>query len=162
LWGQAEKCHIDKILKLQKRAIRLIYSAHYRSHAIPLFQSGSILPINLLYIKSISILMYDISKTNVPPNLSAMFISLEKIHEYNTRSSSMKNFHVKYTGSDLQKRFFANTGARVWNVVPMELRENSKHNFRKKMHDKLLQMLVMEDEYIDISVILKKFGKTKK
>jgi hypothetical protein len=43
----------------------------------------------------------------------------------------------------------------------MELRENSKHNFRKKMHDKLLQMLVMEDEYIDISVILKKFGKTK-
>jgi hypothetical protein len=29
------------------------------------------------------------------------------------------------------------------------------------MHDKLLQMLVMEDEYIDISVILKKFGKTK-
>jgi hypothetical protein len=29
------------------------------------------------------------------------------------------------------------------------------------MHDKLLQMLVMEDEYIDISVILKQFGKTK-
>ena len=82
--------------------------------------------------------------------------ALEKIHEYNTRSSSMKNFYVKYTGSDLQKRFFANTGARVWNVVPMELRENSKHNFRKKMHDELLQMLVMEDEYIDISVILKR------
>ena len=159
LWGQAAKCHIDKILKLQKRAIRLIYSAHYRSHAIPLFQSASILPINLLYIKSI--LMYDISKTNVPPNISAMFTSLEKIHEYNTRSSSMKIFYVKCTGSDLQKRFFANTGARVWNVVPMELRENSKHNFREKMHDKLLQMLVMEDEYIDISVILKKFGKTK-
>ena len=29
------------------------------------------------------------------------------------------------------------------------------------MHDKLLQMLVMEDEYTDISVILKQFGKTK-
>jgi hypothetical protein len=105
--------------------------------------------------------MYDISKTNVPPNISAMFTSLEKIHKYNTRSSSMKNFYVKYTGSDLQKRFFTNTGARVWNVVPMELRENSKHNFREKMHDKLLQMLLMEDEYIDISVILKKFGKIK-
>jgi hypothetical protein len=43
-------------------------------------------------------------------------------------------------------------------VIPMELRENSKHNFREKMHDKLLQML---DEYIDISVILKQFGKPK-
>ena len=53
--------------------------------------------------------MYDISKTNVPPNISAIFTSLEKIHEYNTRSSSMKNFNVKYTGFDLQKRFFANT-----------------------------------------------------
>ena len=73
----------------------------------------------------------------------------------------MKNFNVKYTGFDLQKRFFANTWARVWNVIPMELRENSKHNFQKKMHDKLLQMLVMEDEYTDISVILKQFGKTK-
>jgi hypothetical protein len=57
----------------------------------------------------------------------------------------MKNCHVKYTSFDLQKRFLANTGARVWNVIPLQLRENSKHNFRKKMHDKLLQMLVMED-----------------
>jgi hypothetical protein len=39
--------------------------------------------------------------------------------------------------------------------------KTQKHNFQKKMHDKLLQMLVMEDEYTDISVILKQFGKTK-
>jgi hypothetical protein len=55
VWGRAAKCYIDKILKLQKRALHLIYSAHYLSHAIPYFQSANVMPINLLYYKSVSI-----------------------------------------------------------------------------------------------------------
>ena len=47
----------ERILKLQKRALRLIYSAHHLSHAIPYFHQANILPINLLYFKSVSLLM---------------------------------------------------------------------------------------------------------
>ena len=83
-WGHAGKCNIEQILKLQKRALCLIHSAHYLSHAIPYFHSANVLPINMLYFKSVSILMYDVSKTEVPPNILALFTPFNQVHEHNT------------------------------------------------------------------------------
>ena len=36
-WGQAAKTHLEKLLTLQKRAVRLINFAPFRSHAVPYF-----------------------------------------------------------------------------------------------------------------------------
>jgi hypothetical protein len=80
VWGRAAKCYIDKILKLKKRALRLIYSAHHLSHAIPYFQSANVLQINLLYYKSVSILMRDVSRKVVPQTISALFTPLSQVH----------------------------------------------------------------------------------
>ena len=48
VWGQAAKVHLDKILKLQKRALRLIYFDDYKFHAIPFFFSSNTLPVEML------------------------------------------------------------------------------------------------------------------
>ena len=48
VWGQASKCHLDKILILQKRALRFMYSKKKNEHTIPLFINAKILP--LLFI----------------------------------------------------------------------------------------------------------------
>ena len=56
-WGQAAKCHLDKLLKLQKRAIRFIYFVDFQSSVIPLFYSSNISPINILFTESIANLM---------------------------------------------------------------------------------------------------------
>ena len=37
-WGKASKTHLDKLLILQKRAVRLINFAPFRSHAVPYFK----------------------------------------------------------------------------------------------------------------------------
>ena len=58
--GQAAKVHLDKILKLQKRALRLIYFGDYTSHAISFFSSLNIYPVEMLYFKSTAILMHDV------------------------------------------------------------------------------------------------------
>jgi len=42
VWGQASQCDLKKILTLQKRALRLIFFASKRSHAIPLFVASNI------------------------------------------------------------------------------------------------------------------------
>ena len=34
-WGQAAKCHLQKILMLQKRVLRLMYFSEPRAHATP-------------------------------------------------------------------------------------------------------------------------------
>ena len=72
-WGQAAHTHLEQLLKLQKRAVRLMSFAHYQSHAIPLFQYFNILPIGLLYFKLSSVQMHDIHTSLAPPNLSNWF-----------------------------------------------------------------------------------------
>ena len=52
VWGHAGQTHLDKLLKLQKRALRMIYFGQYLSHTIPFFCSSDILPINMLCFKA--------------------------------------------------------------------------------------------------------------
>ena len=49
-WGQAAQLHLNKLLLLQKRAIRFMNFSKPRTHAVPLFISSKILPINMLYV----------------------------------------------------------------------------------------------------------------
>ena len=73
VWGQAAQTYLNQILVLQKRALRLIYFAPYRSHAIPHFVSSSSIPINTLYFQSISTLMHDVFNKLAPCNISNLF-----------------------------------------------------------------------------------------
>ena len=54
VWGQASQRDLEKVLILQKRALRLIFFANKRSHAIPLFIASNILPVNMLYFETVS------------------------------------------------------------------------------------------------------------
>ena len=65
-WGQAAKTYKNKILILQKRALRLMFFGDYNSHAAPYFVSSSFLTLDLLYFKSVAILMHDIFKSVSP------------------------------------------------------------------------------------------------
>ena len=75
--GQAAKTHANQLFLLQKRALRWMYFGHYTAHAIPHFLSSNILPLNMLYFKSVAILKHDITKNLAP----------DQVHAYNARSS---------------------------------------------------------------------------
>ena len=48
-WGQASKSFLDKLLKLQKRGLHIIYFSNRNEHAIPLFVDPNILPLTFSY-----------------------------------------------------------------------------------------------------------------
>ena len=73
-WGQAAKSHLQKILVLQKRVLRLMYFSEPRAHAVPLFTSSKILPLNMLYVETVSSIMFDVSCLTVPTNISNLSI----------------------------------------------------------------------------------------
>jgi len=54
-WGQAAKTHLQKLLVLQKHALRLMYSvSEPRAHAVSLLITSNILPINMLHVEIVS------------------------------------------------------------------------------------------------------------
>jgi hypothetical protein len=103
VWGHASKRYVNKILILQKRALRLIYLKKYKEHAIPLFIESKILPINMLYIKTVCNLMHDVSNESCSSSIPDCFIHSRQIHDHNTRHCVSKNYYIKNI-QDLQKQ----------------------------------------------------------
>ena len=86
-----------------------------RAHAVPLFITSNILPINMLYVETVSSLMYDVSRLSVPSNISDLFTQVNKMHTHKTRSSSSGNFNIKFSSLSLNQRSFVRFGAKLWN-----------------------------------------------
>ena len=84
-WGKAWKTYLDKILILQKCALRLIYSANRQDHIIPLFVKAKVLSLNILY--------YD--ERNATIIIWNLFSRTSNSHHYFTRSPASQDFHVK-------------------------------------------------------------------
>ena len=83
-WGQAYKSHLEKLLKLQKRALRFIYFSERNQHAIPLFIDAGVLPLKFLYYEHLANLMFEIRHSNAPGNIQDIFQDISDIHSYNT------------------------------------------------------------------------------
>ena len=105
--------YLNKILILQKRALRLLFFADVRDHAIPLFLEANVLPITFLYHECVSSLMYDINSNNAPINMLNLFKKTSSIHWYNTRSSTSGNLYVQNSRLEMQKRSFSRLGVRL-------------------------------------------------
>ena len=134
-WGQAAKTHLQRLLVLQKGVLRLMYFSEPRAHAVSLFITSNILPINMLYVETVFSLIYDVSRLSVPSNISDLFSKIYKIHRHKTRSSSSSNFYIKSSSLSLNQRSFARFGAKLWNSYRNKFPQLPKSAFKKHVHD---------------------------
>ena len=134
--GLASKSYLTKILVLQKKALRFIFSVERCEHAVPLFIHADILLLNFLYFKSVCCLIHDIRNRKVPSNILNLFSDTISIHSYNT--------HIKKSKLEIQKKKMLS----FWNEMPASLRELPKKHFQTKLHS-----FKKHDDYSDISQI---------
>ena len=117
----------------------------YKTHAIPLFISSSLLPLDLLYFKSVAV-----SNDTLPPQISNLFDYQHNIHSYNTRSSTRGNFFLQYSRLDKQNMSFSRNDVRIWNNLSNEIHQMPEVKFKHNIHNMLLQKLSEANEYIDL------------
>ena len=155
-WGQADKTHRNRILLLQKRALRLMFFGEFNAHAVPFFVSSNLLPLDFLYFKSTAVLMHDVFNNLTPSHISNIFTYQANIHSHNTRSSSKGNFFVNYSRLNSQSKSFSRYGVRIWNSLRSEMHNLSKHKFKVKLHNVLLQIFTETDDYIELTDLIMK------
>ena len=130
-WGQAAKTHLNKILLLQKRTLRIINFPDRRDHAIPLFIDADVLPSNFSYYLTISNLMHDVHNNKVSSGILNLFQKTSSCHSYNTKASASGNFCVNSSDLELYKLSFSRFGAKLWNEIPCNIRHLPKNKFKK-------------------------------
>ena len=143
--GQACKSYLEKLLKLQKRALRFMYFSEQNQHSIPLFIDAGVLPLKFLYYEVLANLMFEISHRNAPSNIQDLFQDTSDIHSYNTRSSASNNFYTQSSRLAVQVNSMFRNGTKMGNEIPVTLRKLSKNAFTRKIKLTLLEILASED-----------------
>ena len=115
VWGSAGKTIIEKLCRIQRKAVRLITKSNYRADTKPLFENCKIFTIAETHILKISLFMYRVHHKIAPTPLTELFIRNSEIHSHNTRSQN--NFRVPNFKLDVLKYSPRVIGVYVWNFV---------------------------------------------
>ena len=152
--GQAANIHLNKLLILQKRDLRLItmYFADGKAHSASLFVHSRILPVTMLNYHLVSPVMHDINNQRVPSNISMLFTHYEQVHHHHlTRFSAAGNLYVKASRTNQLLFSFAGIGVRVWNSVPKKIRIKNRTPFKRELKNRLLKLMEIEEMNVDFS-----------
>ena len=126
---------------------------------MPLFTSLKTLPLNMLYVQTVSYIMFNVSCLTVPTNISNLFTETKEKHELETRFSSSGNLYVNPSRLNQNKGSFASFGAKLWNSICDELHQLPRRAFKKHLSDKLFSLLEAEDDYDEVPILLHKIAK---
>ena len=108
---------MQKLLFLQKKAIRIIAKADYLANTKPLFLEHKILTVNNLFNYKIMSLMWDFHFGFLPTALSLHFNNAIS-HQYETRGRTKSKLNsIKFKTKKFGKNSFKNIGTKLYNTM---------------------------------------------
>ena len=148
VWGNTYSSYLDPLIKLQKRAIRLIASLPKRSHTETLFTQYRLLPLAKIYIYSVQLFMYKFHHNKLPAIFSSFYLRNKMVSNRNTRQSNL--FHVPHQKPDLKSRSVRCTGVTIYNQLFTKLKlDVSIVTYKKYLKSYLLENEVRLWSYIN-------------
>ena len=137
IWGNTYATYLDKVLKLQKWAIRTVSNSHYRSHTGPLFNKFNVLNVHDTFKLNLGTFMYKHYSNLLPSVFTAYFIKHNQTHDYRTRNA--QDYSINKTKKVFSDRAVRNCGPTFWNSLSNDIKGcNNTKQFRNKLKSKLL------------------------
>ena len=128
-WGGCSTSNLLPILRLQKRAIRLVCSQSYRTPTHPLFVETRILKLPDLYCLNVCKLVKKMIDGKLDGNLELK--NINTTHNYNTRLRQNNNFITKSCNTKLTQSSFTYAGPKHWRKVPPNFKSLGHKTFGK-------------------------------
>ena len=102
VWGGTYSSYIDPLLKLQKRAIRIVAGVARDYHTLELFQNYNIIPVDKLHKYSLYIFLFKLVNKKLPVGIQSSFIFNNQVHHYFTRQAD--DLHIDKIKSESRRR----------------------------------------------------------
>ena len=135
VWANNYTTRLEKILKIQKKAIRIIIYSPYNSPSLPLFKKLKILNINQINDLHISLFMFDIHNNDLPLLVNELFKANRNVHDHNTQSAN--KLHKRYNRTNYGWFSLSSKGIDKWNETPEKIKKASSRNIFKREIQKL-------------------------
>ena len=136
IWGNTYSSHINTLILLQKKAIRICSKADYLAPTSKLFKSLNTLKLEDINKLQIGSLMQRYHVNTLSPYLMNMFIVNSNIHDHYTRSSN--KFHRWSYLNDKSKYSLRHTGPVLWNDLNLKLFNTQFNNSFKRQYKRIL------------------------
>ena len=115
VWWNASLCYLNKLIVLQKKAIRIIAGVSPRTSTYHLFQELDVLNLQQLNVYLIVRLMYKVYIGDMIHVFRNMFVVNQSIRPQITRQSS--HYHIPYDNKNIRQTSIRYRGTIIWNNV---------------------------------------------
>lgn len=129
-WASTYPTSLDRLFKLQKRAVRVITKSSFIAHTSPLFQQLKIFNLDQIRQYQTGIFMYRANHNLLPAIFQNYFINIKDIHQHFTRGSDALFLTVVRT--NYRKHSIRFMGPVLWNELPKPIRDVSNLSSFKK------------------------------
>ncbi len=140
VWGQTFALYTDPIFKLQKKAVRAISFQPRLSPSLPIFKDLKLLKFSEIFELRLLTFVYDSVNKTSPSCFHDFFLLNSSVHQYSTRKASQGDLYLSRMNSlQYGLKSIRYLGAKLWNALPVEIRNApSKISFKKQLKIKLL------------------------
>ena len=129
IWGNTSKTVIDPIIKLQKKAIRIINQTGYLAHTNPLFIKNNLLKLEDLIKLNTLIIAFKAKHKQLPDAIQKLFEFRET--KYNLRG--INKYRKHFARTETKAHCISVKSVNQWNDLEDELKTCTSLNLFKKM-----------------------------
>ena len=138
VWGNTFSYILDPLVKLQKRAKRLVDGAGKYDHTAPIFQKYEFLNLRNLYIYCAQIFLYKHHQKTLPEVFSHFFEMNNTVHDHYTRQE--KHSHVPLYKSLQKSKCLRCSGVKINNYMVEHMSYNCSYfSFKYVLRKHLLR-----------------------
>ena len=101
-WGGTYKTNLQRIVILQKRAVRIVNNSTYDANTGPIFKKLELLKRHDIHLFQLGFFKFSFKNFTLPSKFNNLFFTNSQIHNYNTRNAN--SFRV-ITGSSSSASF---------------------------------------------------------
>ena len=140
VYGCTSTKNINKLKKIQRKAVRTITKSSYNAPTVDLFKSLEILPIELLIQNSQGLLVHSIFHKYCPPALyNAWTLNNQREDDHNLRNAN--DFYIPLARTEQVKKLTLFTLPKTWNDLPEFKLTSNKTTFKIALKNHLLSMI---------------------
>lgn len=113
IWSSCRQSYLDPLVKIQKKAMRIITGRHYNAHTANIFNNLGILPLHELSKFTKLTIMYDFINKKMPSSFSEFWRKNNEINPRTLRNSD--EFHIPLVRKKSIEFFPAYYFQKLWN-----------------------------------------------
>ena len=124
VWGRTSDYNINRLIKLQKRAARIILKAHFLTPSSDMFKELNWLPLDKRVRYHTGLTVYKALNGLTPQYISSLINKVPST-DHKLRSSSKELLSVPKSRTQIYSNSFSINGPKEWNSLPLTVRTSS-------------------------------------